>query len=308
MISKKSIIVVVFSVAVVMLFQNCKQKTPAKVSTDTFMTGSADFLVDESFAPIIDEEAYVFKALYSKANPRLLYKSEGEMLNLLLNDSVTFAIMARNLTPREAKIMADHTLPADVNRFAIDAVTLIVNQASNDTTITVSQIKSMLNGKSKTDKNIVFDNPNSSLARYLKDLSGNQRLSGKNIYALKSSKDVINYVSQHPQAIGITGFSWLNDPDSDYAAAVQKVKIVGIKDDSKKDDTGFTKPSQETLALKQYPLIRSIYIINCSGRQGLGTGFASFLLSDRGQRIVLKSGLLPDTMPGREINLKQTIN
>jgi len=299
---KKGILLFVLGMAAALAFQGCRQKK-ARVTTDTFMTGKTDFLIDESLAPIIDEEAYVFKALYPDAKPRMLYKSESETLNLLLNDSVTFAIMARNLSPDETKVMAAKTLPAEVNKFAIDAVTLIVNEKSADTTITVSAIKDMLNGKTKTDRNIVFDNPNSSLARYLRDLSGNQALAGKNIFALKTNKEVINYVSQHPQAIGITGFAWLNDPDSDYADALKKVKIVAVKDDTRKDDIGFTKPSQETLALKQYPLIRSIYIINCSGRQGLGTGFAAFLLSDRGQRIVLKSGLLPDSIPGREINI-----
>lgn len=296
-------------IVTLLAFQACNRKKP-KGNTDTFMTGTTNFLVDESLAPIIDEEAYVFTSIYDKAKPRLVYKPESELLRLLLKDSITFAIMARNLTPQEAKIMADHTLPAVVNKFAIDAVTLIVNEASSDTTITVSEIKAMLNGKAKTDKNIVFDNPNSSVARYLKDLSGNQELAGKNIFALKTNKEVINYVSQHPQAIGIIGFSWLNDPDSDYAAAVRKVKIVAIKDDSYKNDAGFTKPSQETLDLKQYPLIRSIYIVNCTGRQGLGSGFAAFLLSERGQRIVLKSGLLPDSIPGREVNIirKKTIN
>ena len=301
--SKKSIILFALSFVLITTFQMCKQKSKGKVNTDTFMAGSTHFLVDESFAPIIDEEAYVFTSLYRDAKPKMLYKSETEMLNLLLNDSIRFAIMARDLTPGETKIMKDHTLPPDVNKFAVDAVTLIVNQASNDTTLTVSELKNMLNGKSKTDKNIVFDNPNSSLARYLKDLSGNKELIGKNIYALKSNKEVINYVSQHPQAIGITGFAWLNDPDNDYAEAVKKVKIVAVKDDSRKDDIGFTKPSQETLALKQYPLIRSLYIVNCSGREGLGAGFASFLLSDRGHRIILKSGLLPEVIPGREINI-----
>jgi phosphate transport system substrate-binding protein len=301
--NKRSIVLVVFCIVVMSVFQMCRQKNKKKENTDTFMKGSTRFLVDESFAPIIDEEAYVFTSLYREAKPKMLYKPESEMLNMLLNDSIPFAIMSRSLTPAETKIMEAHTLPPDVNKFAIDAVTLIVNQASNDTTITVSELKNMLNGKSKTDRNVVFDNPNSSLARYLKDLSGNKELSGKNIYALKSNKEVIKYVSEHPQAIGVTGFAWLNDPDKDYADAVAKVKIVAVKDDSRKDDIGFTKPSQETLALKQYPLTRSLYVINCTGREGLGAGFASFLLSDRGQRIILKSGLLPEVMPGREINI-----
>lgn len=296
-------LLIIIIIAIAAIFQNCRQIKKPKVNTDTFMAGTADFLVDESCAPIIDEEAYVFKSLYPDAKPRLLYKTENEVLNLLLNDSIPFAVMTRMLTPAEVKIMTAHTRPPDMNRLAVDAITLIVNQASNDTTITVSTIKDMLNGKAKTDKNVVFDNPNSSLVRYLKDLAGSQKLSAKNVYALKSNKEVIRYVSQHPASIGITGFGWLNDPDSDYADAVKKIKIVAVKDDRKKDDTGFTKPSQETLALKQYPLTRPLYIINCTGRQGLGAGFASFVLSDRGQRIILQSGLLPDLIPGREINI-----
>jgi phosphate transport system substrate-binding protein len=183
-----------------------------------------------------------------------------------------------------------------------------VNQASADTTITVAEIKKMLNGQTKTDRNIVFDNPNSSLVRYLKELSGSKEFKQKNIYALKSNKEVINYVSQHAGAIGFTGFSWLNDPDKDYADAVSKIKIVAVKDEGSKQYSGqYFKPSQETLSLKQYPLVRKLYIINCTGTHGLGTGFANFILSDRGQRIILKSGLLPYKIPQRDITINHNL-
>ncbi len=33
--------------------------------------------------------------------------------------------------------------------------------------------------------------------------------------------------------------------------------------------------------------------VNCQGFSGLGMGFASFVAGDIGQRIILKSGLLP---------------
>jgi phosphate transport system substrate-binding protein len=142
------------------------------------------------------------------------------------------------------------------------------------------------------------------LVRYLKQISGNKDFKQKNIYALKSNKEVIKYVSEHPDAIGITGFAWLNDPDKDYADAVDKVKIVGIKDESSKTaPSEYFKPSQTTLVQHTYPLSRSLYIIDCTGRKGLGAGFASFLASERGQRIILKSGLLPDSIPTREINI-----
>jgi phosphate transport system substrate-binding protein len=172
----------------------------------------------------------------------------------------------------------------------------------------VSEIKKMLNGDTKTDKDIVFDNPNSGLVRYLKELSGNKDFKQKNIYSLKSNKEVIEYVSGHPNAIGITGFSWLNDPEKDYADAVSKVKIVSVKDDiSKNSSKQYYSPSQQTLALKQYPLTRNLYILNFTGKLGLGMEFAAFIAGDRGQRIILKSGLLPDEIPGREINIVSKI-
>jgi phosphate transport system substrate-binding protein len=54
-------------------------------------------------------------------------------------------------------------------------------------------------------------------------------------------------------------------------------------------------------------LARDLYIINCQGYSGLGMGFASFVAGDIGQRIILKSGLLPIRTPGRKLVLLQII-
>jgi phosphate transport system substrate-binding protein len=301
---------IILSFLFLMLLQEaCKQKPAETVSTDTYSSGKAKFAADESFEPIVDAENYVFKALDPKAQPEIVYGSESAVTNLLLQDSVRVVILSRKLDSSEVKVLTRLKLTPVTDTFALDAVALIVNKASADTLITVDEIKKMLNGQTKTDKNIVFDNPGSSLVRYLKEFSGNSEFKLKNIFALKSNKEVIKYVSTHPGAIGFTGFNWLDDPDADYADAVNNVKIVAVKDEgNKKYPSQYFRPSQTTLTLGQYPLSRSLYVINCTGRQGLGTGFASFLTSDRGQRIVLTSGLLPAVMPGREIEIKHKLN
>jgi phosphate transport system substrate-binding protein len=296
----------IFLFSLLCLFIQACQQPPVKKgdTSDGFIQGKAQFVVDESFSPIVDEEVYIFKALFKEAKPQMLYKSENDALRLFLSDSVRIAILSRNLKADELKLLKSKTLTAEVNMFAYDAVTLIVNEASADTVTSVTELKKILNGQAKTDRNIVFDNPNSSITRYLKEFSGNQTLQQKNIYALKSNVEVIKYVSEHKDAIGFVSFTWLNDPDKNYADYVHKVKIVGVSNESYKDDTKTCfKPSQTTLALKQYPLTRGLYIINSTGRTGLGTGFASFLASERGQRIILRSGLLPDSIPPREINI-----
>jgi len=298
-----------FGVLFLITVQSCKQGPKVAAYNDTWLSGTAKFAGDESFAPIVDEEVYVFKALNQKADPRITYTNENDVLRLLLNDSVRVVFLSRNLDSNELKVLKTRALYPSVSRFAIDAVTLIVNTASNDTTITVGEIKKMLSGQSNSSMNIVFDNANSSLVRYLKAMVGITDFKPKNIFALKSNKEVIRYVSTHTGAIGITGFSWLDDPDADYADAVGKIKVMAVRDENSKQFAAqYFRPSQTSLALKQYPLSRDLYIINCTGRQGLGTGFEKFLVSERGQRIILKSGLLPDDIPGREIEIKSTLN
>ena len=277
-------------VATFILLQACRQPVKKVNSGDEFLKGTTQFVADGSFSPIVDEELYVFKAFYKEAKPQVLYKTEAEAVKLLLSDSIRVAILARNLKPDELELLRSRALPPEINMFAFDAVTLIVNQASADTVTSVTEIKKMLNGQAKT--------------RYLKEFSGNTTLQQKNIYALKSNVEVIKYVSEHPNAIGFVSFTWLNDPDNYYADLVPKVKIVGVRNESYKDDpVTYFKPSQTTLALKEYPLTRALYIINATGRGGLGKGFASFLESERGQRIILRSGILPDSIPPREINI-----
>jgi phosphate transport system substrate-binding protein len=127
-------------------------------------------------------------------------------------------------------------------------------------------------------------------------LSGVKKFSS-NIYALNTNKDVITYISKHPKAIGIVSVAWMKRPTPDISEKVAEIKLMGI---SEKGGT-YQKPSQSNLKMGYYPLIRDLYLINCQGRAGLGTGFAAFLAGELGQRIILKSGLAPDSLPSRQI-------
>ena len=300
---KSNLILIILGVAILEILGGCNRKQPAeKVYTDTYTSGSLKVVSDESFAPIIDQEIYIFKNDNPKANPILSYNSEKDIVNQLLKDSIEMAFLSRDLTNDERTVLTQHNQYAEVSKFAVDAVAIIVNQAVADTAISVDEIKKMLHGESGTDRSIVFDNPNSSLVRYLKDLTGAKNFNLKNIYALKSNKEVIKYVASNPKAIGIIGFSWIDDPDADYADAAKNVKILAVGDSTNKQGVmQYFRPSQTTLFLKQYPLKRSLYVVNCTGRKGLGAGLELFIKGDKGQRIILRSGLLPFIIPGRDI-------
>ena len=125
------------------------------------------------------------------------------------------------------------------------------------------------------------------------------------MYALRSNPDVLRYVNDNPGAIGVIGINWIRQPDKELEPVVKNLRIIGVKNlEGKIGSDGYYTPNQNDLALGLYPLTRSLYIINAEGRPGLGTGFATFIAGERGQRIVLKSGLLPDSIPSRQVIIK----
>ena len=272
----------------------------------TFTSGEVEMLVDESFAPILEDEIYVFENTYTKAKVKALYKPETEVLNLFLSDSVRIAVLSRMLKPEEARFYESKKIKIRINRFAIDGIALITHTSNVDSTTRVEDILNVLQGNPGNIKRLVFDNANSSTVRYLKELAGVKTLPSTGVYAMKSNPEVIRYVHEHPGSVGVVGVNWLKHPAAELDKIVKDLKVIAIKNiPGKPGDDKFYKPTQSNIALGLYPLIRDLYIINCQGGSGLGSGFASFLAGDIGQRIVLKSGLVPDSIPPREIIIRK---
>ncbi|MGV3509341.1 MAG: PstS family phosphate ABC transporter substrate-binding protein [Sphingobacteriaceae bacterium] len=270
----------------------------------TATVGSAKILVDESFAPIIDDMHIVFQSSYPQAKVEMVYKPEINLLNIFLRDSIDVAIMSRKLLPNEARFYESRNIKIRTNHIATDGVALITHQNSTDSSITVDEVKSIMRGLS-TGKSLVFDNPNSSTVRYLKELAKVDTLPKKGVYALKSNEEVIEYVHNNPGTIGVIGINWMKQPTPRLEPIVKKLKVLSVKNTAGLPGSDkFYKPTQNNLALGLYPLSRELYIVNCQGGSGLGTGFAAFLAGERGQRIILKSGLLPDSIPTREIIIR----
>ncbi len=288
--------------AVTIALGSCQQTGTSEVQTYT--SGKEILLVDESLAPIIEDQTYVFESTYPDAKIDLVLKSENELINAFLDDEAQVAILSRELTASERAHFENRKIKVRVNRFAVDGIALIAHNSIKDTTATVEDIIRVLKGESSRLGSLIFDNANSSTVRYFKELAGVKELPAKGVYALKTNSEVIKYVYDNPGTIGVVGVNWIVQPPVELEKQVGSLKILGVKNlEGKAGADAFYKPFQNDIALELYPLIRSLYIINCEGGPGLGTGFASFIAGERGQRIVLKSGLLPDSIPSRVINI-----
>lgn len=275
---------------------------------DTPTSGDIKISADETFYPVVDAELQVFQALYTKAKVTPQYGSEQQAMKDLFDDSVRLAIVARDLTDDEKKFFEQLTIKPRITKVAIDAIALITNPENHDSILTIQQVSDLFTGKTsswktiddKSDLNdiqVVFDNNGSSTARYIKEKF---KIDSFPAYcsAVKTNQEVVNYVAEHKGAIGVIGVNWISDgTDTTARDFLTKIQVIRISTDS----TGprGEQPYQAYIAKGTYPLTRNIYIISREARSGLGTGFASFVAGDKGQRIILKSGLMPATMPVR---------
>ena len=268
------------------------------------LEGKATVYVDESILPIIEDEAAVFEAEYN-AKLQLISKSENEVINDLFNDKAKILILTRTLSAKELKAYESKKITPKITPFATDAVAFIRNKTTNDTLIALQEVIDFVHGKAVPNiKGLVFDNANSSTARYISEISGVPVNSQKNIFSFKTNEEVIKYVAKNDDMVGVIGMNWIFQPPLDLQSTVDSVNILGVKGINKSE---YIFPTQDNLAQGKYPLARDLYIVNCQGYSGLGKGFSIFLNEDRGQRIILKSGLVPKRFPGRKIVIRNTI-
>ncbi|PWS28273.1 phosphate ABC transporter substrate-binding protein [Pedobacter yonginense] len=284
-------------------FVSCKRKAKTEAVKETRTSGTLKILVDESVGPIVQEQIGIFGLDYPQAKFETIIKPEEKLLPAFLNDSVRVIVLPRMLTKQEEKYYNQRNIKINTSRFAVDGIALITNQGNIDSVITVKEVIDILQGKS-SDKKLVFDNAYSSTFQYFKQLANISQFPAKGVYSKNSSNEVIKLIAQDKNFIGILGMNWITDRNSKMTDYLSQVKVLGVKNlKGKVGDDQFYKPTQDNLINGIYPFLRNVNIIDCEGRDGLGTGFATWLRSQRGQLIVLKSGLAPHKLMPREINL-----
>lgn len=310
-ISNKKIAFIFFNALV--FFSSCNSDHKP---LDTPTSGAIKIAVDESFLPLMDQMIDTFESLYKRAKINVDYKPEVEVINNLMNDSVKLIVTCKELSEEQMNYIKAKKILLRKTKVAVDAVALIVNPENKNAGLKLSQVSDMINGKitdwkqisndnTSGEIRIVFDNAGSANTRFLREKFLKAENFPSTCSAVKSNAEVINYVSSSKNTIGVIAVNWVSDMDDPASNSfMQKVKVVELQDDINTQDLNYYGPYQAYISLNNYPLTREVYVMTRESRTGLGTGFASFVAGDKGQRIVRLAGLLPATMPVRLIQLK----
>jgi phosphate transport system substrate-binding protein len=289
-------------------------KTP--VSTESPTSGKITIAVDESFTQLFDTEVFTFGKFYVDATVTPKYMPEVDVLNAFLDDSVRNIVTCRPLTKEENDFLASKQLTGRSTIVAHDAIAFIINNGNLDTLVSYNTIKDVFTGKvskweqfgkhNKGEIKVVFDNNKSANARYLKERLGLKSEFPKNCYAVNKNSEVLEYVKKNKNALGVISVNWISDKDDSLTNKfLKEVRVLAIGAEYDDNPYEFYRPYQAYIATKDYPFIRDVYMISRESFLGLGSGFISFVAGEKGQRIILKSGMVPATMPLRVIELNK---
>ncbi len=299
-------------------------------------SGTATLVCDNTFENILNQEVDVFEYQYPDAHILVRYGTQSEAFDSLFSLNTRSVVVSRDLTPQEksalkAKYKKERGANINVRsaKIAVDAVAFIVNQKNTCEKLTVSELADIISGESDEWNDlepsdlgkikVVLDQKGSSLATYLTDSLLNGRPLGPNVYAAGSIPEIFKIVEENPDAIGVLGVSWitsdmenadvskqelaesvLSDGAVMGATLTQRVKVLKVNRD---DDVRAYKPYQQYIFDGSYPLFRQIYMITTASTSNVAGGFYSFVTGPIGQKIIMKTGILPARVSVQQVEL-----
>lgn len=282
-------------------------------------TGSTTMVCDASFQNIMQQEIDVFEYQYPDAHILARFEPQSVAVDSLMSLNTKTIVIARDLTDQEKRVLRSKKKVVKSSKIAVDAVALIVNKENPIEMLTLREVGDILSGSSSEWNDlepsklgeiaVIFDDKGSSLVSYMRDSLLNGGELGPNVYAQGSVSKVFETVKQNRNAIGVLGVSWITSdmsgadisPDSIAREMLSDNPVIGatLSDDIKvlklrrNDEVTAYKPYQQNIFDGTYPLYRQIYMITTGVSGSLASGFYSFVTGETGQKIIMKTGILP---------------
>lgn len=282
-------------------------------------TGTTTMVCDASFENIMKQEIDVFEYQYPDAHILARYEPQSVAIDSLMSLNTKTIVIARDLSDAEKSVLRSKRKTVKSAKIAVDAVALIVNKENPVEMLTVREVGDILSGRSSQWNDlepsnlgeiaVIFDDKGSSLVSYMRDslLAGGEL--GPNVYAQGSVAKVFDAVKNNRNAIGVLGVSWITSdmggadisPDSVAADILSDKPVIGatltdaikVLKIRRNDEVTAYKPYQQNIFDGTYPLFRQIYMITTGVSGSLAGGFYSFVTGETGQKIIMKTGILP---------------
>jgi phosphate transport system substrate-binding protein len=270
----------------------------SKGSTDS--DGKTVIRVDGS--DTMSDLAQAWSEEYNKMHPNVIVQvasgGSGVGISNLINGDTDLANSSREMKPKEWKLAQSKT-GKEAKEFIVgrDALAVYVHKENPIGSISIDELAEIYGDDGETTswsqldventicksgeiKRISRQNSSGTYHYFQQAVLGDNRDYKLASIALSGSKEVVELVAQTPCAIGYSGMGYRTDD-------VKWLKIA-----KKKGDPG-VEPSVESVQNESYLIARPLYIYMAGEPTGAVKEYLDWIMSEPGQKIVLKLGYVP---------------
>lgn len=239
-------------------------------------------------------EVLAFRDRYPRsAEIRIVANGSAEGMEQLVNGEVAMSVLTRELTDPEVKAaVARAGLVA--YPIAWDGVAVVVNPACPVQQISRTELADVYRGvvsrwdtlgwRAGGEITPLTADPRSGLYEFIQQSLLGGDAYGKGTYAQKTEEEIVRIVAMRPGAIGLVSHGLVDE----RVRALEVAPAQGLP---------YTPLSRETLMRKQYPLLRGVSLCTPQDANATASDFITFVSSMDGQRIAVRYGYAPATVP-----------
>jgi phosphate transport system substrate-binding protein len=279
----------------------CKKKD------ETATSGHRLLLTADPYVPLMQQEVEQFMSIYPEVKMEVRSASTREAVVLLLNDSVHSIVIDRQFNEEEQQIIQQAAIRIVENKIAEDGVAIIVHKQNPISSIRAESVRSIVINTVKDWSQITEAHWSGDIDFVLTSKnSGMYELLQKRIFSVSkplepttvmlNQSEVIKYVSTHPQSVGCVAASLVNNE-------MDQIKVIPVLTKSPEGTEKKYVPRQQDIYNTLYPFHYSLYLYNAEAKTSVGVGFGALVLSNVGQKIIQRAGLVPASIPYRTIQL-----
>jgi phosphate transport system substrate-binding protein len=220
----------------------------------------------------------------------------GTGIAAMINGTVDIANASRKMKKKEIASAQKKGQNPIEHVVGYDALAVFINSANPANTLSFSQLKDIYvrDGKATkwsdlglkvpgcdSDEIVVVSRQNNSgtYAYFRKAVLGKKGKFRQGTLDMHGSKDVVDLVEKTPCAIGYSGLAYATD----------HIKMACISNNGGE----CVNPSVKTASDRSYPIARPLFMYTNGEPQGAVKEYLDWILSDKGQCILLKKGYAP---------------
>ncbi|MDR1511540.1 MAG: phosphate ABC transporter substrate-binding protein [Endomicrobium sp.] len=253
---------------------------------------------------LIQELSEEFSKRYPLFNIGITGGGSGTGFVSLINKTCDIAMSSRKIEEKESALAKSKNIELDEFKIGLDGIVVIVNKNNSVDKLTLEQLRDIFTARITNWKEVGGEDrkvvvlsreSNSGTHIFFKErVLGRDDGVTENEFAVQSlimpsSQAIYNEVFQNPNALGYVGIGFQNDG----------VKAISIAVSANSGE--YICPTLENVMNCTYPISRPLYLYTNRNPHKVVKMFVDYVLSESGQKIVLKTSFVPIKMAKQRI-------